>query len=215
MSYGFNVKDDHHFLVNANATYRYSDNYIYQRFNQNQTSLLLENLEGVFTYGGEGEVRYSYKKWLSAGATATYQYLENQQRLVRDASGNLVPSPVYKDQMPNIPFFFGNADASVTLRDFNGKGNTLNLGYNVLFVQSFYLYWPSLGGRGVGDDKRGIPMQISHDLNAVYNLKNGRYNIGLEARNITDNRLYDNFSLQKPGRGFYLNLRYFFNSFKI
>jgi outer membrane receptor protein involved in Fe transport len=215
VSYGFNVKEDHHFLVNANATYRYSDNYIYSRFNQNQTSLMLENLEGVFTYGGEGEVRYSFKKWLSAGTTLTYQYLENQQRLVRDASGNLVPSPVYKDQMPNIPFFFGNADASVTLRDFKGKGNTLNLGYNLLFVQSFYLYWPSLGGRGVDDDKRGIPMQLSHDFNAVYSLKNGRYNIGLEAKNITDNRQYDNFSLQKPGRGFYLNLRYFFNSFKI
>ncbi|MFD2148254.1 TonB-dependent receptor [Mucilaginibacter antarcticus] len=215
ISYGFNVKDDHHFLINANATYRYSDNYIYQRFNQNQTSLMLENLEGVFTYGGEGEIRYSYKKWLSAGATATYQYLENQQRLVRDASGNLVPSPVYKDQMPNIPFFFGNADASVTLRDFKGKGNTLNLGYNLLFVQSFYLYWPSLGGRSDTDDKRGIPLQLSHDLSAVYSLNNGRYNIGLEAKNITENRQYDNFSLQKPGRGFYLNLRYFFNSFKI
>ncbi|MES2810621.1 MAG: TonB-dependent receptor, partial [Bacteroidota bacterium] len=215
LSYGFNVKEDHHFLINANATYRYSDNYIYSRFNQNQTALLLENLEGVFTYGGEGEVRYSYKKWLSAGATATYQYLQNQQQYVRDASGNLVTSPVYQDQMPNIPFFFGNADASVTLRDFKGKGNTLNLGYNLLFVQSFYLYWPSLGGRGASDDKRGIPMQLSHDVNAVYSMQNGRYNLGLEVRNITDNILYDNFSLQKPGRGFYVNFRYFFNSFKI
>jgi hypothetical protein len=48
-------------------------------------------------------------------------------------------------------------------------------------------------------------------VNAVYSLKNGRYNVGLECRNITNTLLYDNFSLQKPGRGFYVNLRYFFN----
>jgi outer membrane receptor protein involved in Fe transport len=215
LSYGFEVNKDHHFLVNANATYRYSDNYIYSRFNQNQTALLLENLAGVYTVGGEGEVRYSYAKWLSIGATATYQYLQNQQQYVRDASGNLVVSPVYKDQMPNIPYLFGNADASVTLRDFKGKGNTLSLGYNLLYVHDFWLYWPSLGGRTSTDEKRGIPLQVSHDFNAVYSIKNGRYNVGFEAKNITDNRLYDNFSLQKPGRGFYLNLRYFFNSFKI
>lgn len=210
LSYGFAVKDDHHFLINANAIYRYSDNYIYSRFNQNQSALQLDNLDGVFTLGGEGEIRYSYKKWLSAGTTVTYQNLQNRQQYVFDANGNYVLSPVYKDQMPNIPYLFGNADASVTLRDLGRKGNVLNLGYNLLYVHAFWLYWPSRGG-----DKLSVPQQISHDINAVYSLKNGRYNIGLEVRNLTDNRLYDNFSLQKPGRGFYLNLRYFFNSFKI
>ncbi|QKZ13206.1 TonB-dependent receptor [Spirosoma sp. KUDC1026] len=206
----FAIKEDHRFLVNANAIYRYSDNYIYSRFNQNQSALVLDNLDGVFTLGGEGEVRYSYKRFLSAGATLTYQRLENRQQYVFDTNGNRVLSPVYKDQMPNIPYFFGNADASITLRDLGQKGSVLNVGYNLLYVHAFWLYWPSRGG-----DKLSIPMQLSHDLNAVYSLKNGRYNIGLEVRNLTDNRLYDNFSLQKPGRGFYMNLRYFFNSFTL
>lgn len=213
-SYGFAAQEDHHFLINANAIYRYSDNYIYSRFNQNQSALVLDNLDGVFTLGGEGELRYSYKKFLSVGATLTYQYLQNQQEYVYDTNGNKVLSPVYKDQMPNIPYLFGNADASVILRDLGQKGNVLNIGYNMLYVHAFWLYWPSLGGSG-GGDKYGVPMQLTHDVNAVYSIKNGRYNIGLEVRNITDRRLYDNFSLQKPGRGFYLNLRYFFNSFKI
>lgn len=207
--YSFTPQKDHRFLLNANAIYRYSDNYIYSRFNQNQSALVLDNLDGVFTLGGEGELRYSYKKFLSAGATLTYQQLENRQQYVFDSNGNLIVSPVYKDQMPNIPYFFGNADASVTLRDIGQKGSVLNIGYNLLYVHAFWLYWPSRGG-----DKLSIPQQLSHDLNAVYSLKNGRYNIGVEVRNITDRRLYDNFSLQKPGRGFYMNLRYFFNSFK-
>lgn len=209
-SYGFSAKEDHRFLLNANAIYRYSDNYIYSRFNQNQSALVLDNLDGVFTTGGEGEIRYSYKKLLSAGATLTYQHMENRQQYVYDSNGNKVLSPVYKDQMPNIPYFFGNADVSLTLRDLGQKGSVLNIGYNLLYVHAFWLYWPSRGGV-----KLSIPQQLSHDLNAVYSLKNGKYNIGLEVRNITNNRLYDNFSLQKPSRGVYMNLRYFFNSFNI
>lgn len=209
-SYGFSAKKDHRFLINANAIYRYSDNFIYSRFNQNQSALVLDNLDGVFTIGGEGELRYSYKKLLSTGATLTYQYLQNRQQYVFDSNGNRVLSPVYKDQMPNIPYFFGNADASVTLRNIGQKGSVLNIGYNLLYVHAFWLYWPSRGG-----DKLSIPQQLSHDLNAVYSLADGRYNIGLELRNLTDRRLYDNFSLQKPGRGIYVNFRYFFNSFSI
>ncbi|OIN60683.1 TonB-dependent receptor [Arsenicibacter rosenii] len=210
VSYGFSAAKDHRFLINANAIYRYSDNFIYSRFNQNQSALVLDNLDGVFTLGGEGEVRYSYKKRLSAGATLTWQHLQNRQQYVFDSNGNRVLSPVYKDQMPNIPYLFGNADASVTIKDPGRKGSVLNIGYNLLYVHAFWLYWPSRGG-----EKLSIPQQLSHDINAVYSLADGRYNIGLEVRNITDRRLYDNFSLQKPGRGFYLNLRYFFNSFTI
>ena len=38
----------------------------------------------------------------------------------------------------------------------------------------------------------------------------GRYNIAFEARNIADEILYDEYSLQKPGRSFMIKIRYFF-----
>jgi outer membrane receptor protein involved in Fe transport len=91
------------------------------------------------------------------------------------------------------------------------KGNNLTVGYNLLYVHAFWLYWPSQGGKTISDDKKVIPQQFNHDVNLVYSLKQGRYNIGLEAKNITNANLFDNFSLQKPGRTFYLNLRYFIN----
>ncbi len=205
LSYALAVSDNDKLIFNGNAIYRHSDNFIYNRLNNNQSKLVADNREGVRTVGGDGEIRYSHKNWLSTGVTFTYQYLQNMQKYEPGYSG---VSPVYLDQMPNIPYMFGNADASVILRDFGKKGNSLNLGYNLLYVHKFYLYWPSRGS-----DKLDIPGQLSHDLNAVYSLKNGRYNIGLEARNISNTLLYDNFSLQKPGRGFYLNFRYFINKF--
>lgn len=203
VSYRFAVSQAHRFVINANGIYRYADNFIYNRLNNNQSKLIADNREGVRTIGFDSEIRYSYQKWLSMGTSLTYQYLQNMQKYEPDYTGI---SPVYKDQMPNIPYLFGNADATVSLLNAGGKGNNLNIGYNFLYVHAFYLYWPSRGG-----DKLDIPQQLSHDVTLVYSIKNGRYNVGLEGRNITNALLYDNFSLQKPGRAFYLNLRYFFN----
>jgi outer membrane receptor protein involved in Fe transport len=203
LAYTFAADANNKFLLNANGVYRYSRNFIYNRLNNNQSKLIPDNREGVRTYGGDAELRYSYKKLVSAGATVTYQYLQNMQKIEPGYTGI---SPVYQDQMPNIPYLFGNADVSVSLRDLVAEGNNMSIGYNMLYVHAFYLYWPSRGS-----DKLDIPEQLSHDLNIVYSLKQGRYNVGLEARNITDALLYDNFSLQKPGRGFYVNVRAFFH----
>lgn len=199
----FSIADEHQFSLAANAIYRRAFDYIYYRLNNNQSRTIADNRDGVETYGGDGELRYSFRKWLMAGATVTYQRIMNTQQYEDGFSGI---SPLYRDQMPNIPFLFGNADVAVIFRDFAKDGNTLNVGYNLNYVHAFYLYWPSRGG-----DKLDIPKQLSHDVNLVYSMRNGRYNVALEARNLTDTRIFDNFSLQKPSRGFYVNFRYFFN----
>lgn len=45
-----------------------------------------------------------------------------------------------------------------------------------------------------------------------YSLRNGRYNLSFECRNFTNEKLYDNFSLQKPGRAFYGKVRVYFGN---
>ncbi len=209
--YTFNLNRVHNFSLTANGIYRYARDFIFSRYNLNQTKLVLDNKAGVSTIGGDAELRYAYKNWLSAGATMTYQYLKNLEEYVYDTqTSTYVSSPVYLDQMPNIPYLFGNGDISVFLKDIGKKGNNLSIGYNLLYVHAFWLYWPSLGTASAAQ-KNEVPQQFAHDVNLVYSMAKGRYNISLEARNITDVALYDNFALQKPGRGFYLNLRYFIN----
>jgi outer membrane receptor protein involved in Fe transport len=214
MSYSFSINKINNFSVTANAIYRKSDNFIYNRLNSNQSKLIADNRDGVRTWGVDGEIRYSYKDWFTAGTTVTYQYLQNLQKYeINPNTGEkyTTESAVYLDQMPNIPYLFGNGDVSVSLKNVGKKGNNLNIGYNLLYVHAFWLYWPSRGGSSSNGSKYVVPKQLSHDINLVYSLEKGRYNIGLEAKNITDALLYDNFSLQKPSRGFYLNLRYFIN----
>ena len=215
--YGFKVNEINRFSVTANAIYRHSKDFIFSRIVGGTGPLrdftTSDNRDGVRTTGFDSEIRYSYKNWLSAGATVTYQMLRNLQK--RDWNPNTKDyypgeSLTYLDQMPNIPYLFGNADVSGSFRNVFAKGNNLTIGYNLLFVNRFWLDWPSFGNP-VEEDKYSIPTQLSHDVNFVYSMKNGRYNISLEARNITDKPVFDNFALQKPGRAFYLNFRYFIN----
>ncbi len=215
--YGFKLNDINRFSVTANAIYRHSADFIFSRFvggtSAQRDFTISDNRDGVRTTGVDGEIRYSYKNWLSAGATVTYQRLINLQQYDYDANARryyTTESLTYLDQMPNIPFFFGNADVSGTFKDVFAKGNNLTVGYNLLYVHDFWLDWPSFGSP-TADSKYGIPAQVSHDANFVYSMKNGRYNVSLEVRNIADKPVFDNFALQKPGRSFYLNLRYFIN----
>lgn len=202
LSYNWHINKIHRFSIDANTLYRDSRDFIRPRLNNNQDKLTMENRASVKNLAFDAEVRYSYKKLITAGANATYQNLRNHTKI---EDGQSIVSIVYLDRMPNSPFLFGNADASISIRDLGPKKrNALSIGYNMLYVHGYYLYWPKLGR-----DKLDIPMQLSHDLNMVYTMADGKYNISLECRNVFDSMLYDNFKLQKPGRAFYLKLRYF------
>jgi len=115
-------------------------------------------------------------------------------------------STTYGARIPNIPYLFANGDLELTVRDLIRKTNHLNLGYATNYVHDFPLYYEVHGASG----KKVVPSQFSHDVNVTYTVGNGRYNFALECKNLTDARLYDNFSLQKPGRAFYFKIRYFF-----
>jgi len=201
LSYWKSFSSDHRMEISGNAFYRDSKDFIRPRLNNNQAMQVMENLFNVTNLGGEGEFRYHFKDHFTAGFNASYQDLRNNTRFVE---GQTVESVVYRDRIPNMPYLFGNADAAYTFRDLVKNGNDLSLGYNLLYVHEFYLYWPSLGS-----DKLHVPQQLSHDLNMTYTLggKN-KFQFTLECRNLLDKPLYDNFSLQKPGRGFTGKIRY-------
>lgn len=205
LNYAFSINEKHHFMAGATGIYRKADDFIYFRLNANQAKIVADNLNGVSNLGFETELRYSYKQLFMIEANATYQDIRNEMKYEPGFTGI---SPVYKDRIPNIPFLYGHGSASLFFNDLFAKGDKLSFGYNLLYVYAFYLYWPSRGSRS---DKYDVPTQLAHDINLVYTLKNGRYNVAFECRNITDEKLYDNFSLQKPGRSFTVKLRYFYS----
>ena len=164
------------------------------------------NHGNVKTYGFNAEVRYNYADKLSLGGNITNHNIMDYEPY--EDKGSLKESLSYKTHMPNIPYLFFGMDVSFYFRDFLRKGNTLSLTYDNLYVHEFPLRFIT---HGRPDTKKWIPSQFTHNINLTYSLQKGRYNISLECRNFTNERVYDNFSLQKAGRAFYVKLRYFFS----
>ncbi|MDR0618281.1 MAG: TonB-dependent receptor plug domain-containing protein [Bacteroidales bacterium] len=152
--------------------------------------------------GFNGELRYSYGNIVSVGTNVTYQNIRDNTKQTMASSA----STTYGARIPNIPYLFVNGDIGLTWKDCIWKTNNLDFGYSVNYVHEFPLYYEVHGASG----KRVIPSQFSHDVGLTYTISNGRYNVAFECKNLTNAKLYDNFSLQKPGRAFYIKVRYFF-----
>jgi outer membrane receptor protein involved in Fe transport len=206
LSYDKTFGNTHVLFVDAGFMYRDIRDYIRRVPEYSHGTASYENHGHVSNIGFNGELRYSYKRWLSIGGNFTYQSLINQERY-KSGSATVV-STSYLSRVPNVPYLFGNGDCSLLIARLGGKQNALHVGYNLLYVYQFPLRW---GTNGEYASKDIIPSQLSHDISLSYAIQNGRYNVALECRNLTDERMYDNFSLQKPGRSFSAKLRYFFS----
>lgn len=208
------INKTHFFQIQANYIFRNANDYI--RANvlpgaSNGRYLSKFSNEGKVTNRGiDAELRYAYKQLFTLNTSFTYQNLRNDNEFDRLISGELskTRSVIYRDRIPNTPYLFGNANGSLYFNDVLKKGNQLTLGYNVLFVNKFYLYWP---GQGSKETKMVVPTQWAHDVNMSYAMAGGKYNIAVECLNLTDAQLFDNYALQKPSRAFNLKLRYYFS----
>lgn len=180
LSYQTSFNDINALTFDVNGIYRNAADFIRTEFNNNQNKTVTVNQGSVRTKGIDGEIRYSYKKRFTSGINMTYQDIRNMTKY--EPEQNFV-SYYYKDRVPNIPYLFGNLDGTVFFNDVFKKGNNLSAGYNLLYVHAYYLYWPSRGG---SNGKHDIPVQFKHDLNLVYTMADGKYNIALECQNLLE-----------------------------
>ncbi len=205
----FNLSYTHQFgrhglYVEGSLIYRDTKDYIKRGLDAigGMSYGIYENHGRVKTKGFNVTLRYSYARWFSVGGTFNNINARDDERYL--AEGTLQESFSYGQRIPNQPYTFANFDANFTWHNLFGKGNVLTVGYDGFYQHEFPLYWERMGDPST---KSRVPEQLSHNLTIGYSLKNGRYNISLECRNFTDEKLYDNFSLQKAGRAFYGKFR--------
>ncbi len=202
--WGRTVKEKHKLYFEASGFYRNAADFIYPVPDQRSKALKNENKASVRITGLEAELRYDYAGLLSVYANATYQNAINTTKFGNTASN--VAEATYLNKIPNQPWLFGNAGLSVGKNGLLGKDTRLQFNWYTQYVHWFYLTWEAFGS---ASGKSTIPEQLIHNATLTYSLKNGRYNISAECKNLTDNLAYDNFRLQKPGRAFYMKFRYF------
>ncbi|MGL4292674.1 MAG: carboxypeptidase-like regulatory domain-containing protein [Bacteroidales bacterium] len=162
----------------------------------------------VKTFGGNLALRYDFSGLLSIGGNFSLTDMRDNVRTV--AGGGNQESLTYKARIPNVPYRFGNAFVSFYRDNLLKKGTRLTVTYDNAYMHSFPLYSEALGS----ESDFVVPTQLSHNLMLAYTMGNGRYHLSFECQNITDARLYDNFSLQKAGRAFYGKFRVCFGSSK-
>lgn len=160
----------------------------------------------VETKGYNISVRYGFANWVSVGGNFTQMNVRDNVKTV--TSGTNQESLTYGARMPNLPYQFANSDVTFYWRNLWKKGNTLSVTYDNLYMHSFPLYSEAVGS----ESEFVVPTQFSHNLTLSYGIQNGRYNISFECRNLTNEKLYDNFSLQKAGRAFYGKVRVYFGN---
>lgn len=163
-----------------------------------------ENHGKVKTNGYNISARYGFSSWVSIGANFTQLNTYDNVKTVSNDSQQ--QSTTYGARMPNVPYRFLNSDINFYWNNLWKKGNKLVFSYDNLYVHEFPLYTEALGAQ----TEFIIPSQFSHNLSVSYEIENGRYNISVECKNFTNEKMYDNFNLQKAGRAFYGKFRVYF-----
>ena len=199
----------HSVYVEGGLIYRNTKDYIQRNISDlsgGKYGATYVNHGRVETKGYNISVRYGFANWVSVGGNFTQMNVRDNVKTV--TSGTNQESLTYGARMPNLPYQFANSDVTFYWRNLWKKGNTLSVTYDNLYMHSFPLYSEAVGS----ESEFVVPTQFSHNLTLSYGIQNGRYNISFECRNLTNEKLYDNFSLQKAGRAFYGKVRVYFGN---
>ena len=195
--------------VEAGFIYRDTRDYIQRNIlalSGGKSAATYVNYGKVDTKGLSISARYNFSKWVSLGGNFTQMNVRDN---MKTAMGSTVANVAYGERMPNQPYMFADSDINFYWHGLGGKRNVLTVTYDNQYTHKFCYYASNIGSN---NNDYMVPDQFSHNLTISYGIKNGRYNLSFECRNFTNERLYDNFSLQKAGRAFYGKVRVYFGS---
>ena len=200
----------HSIYAEGGLLYRHTKDYIQrniQDLSGGKENATYTNYGKVVTKGYNLSLRYRFGRWFDIGGNFTQMDVRDMEKYQIGSTGNSTPNLTYKARMANIPYMFADSDINFYWHDFGRKGNLLTLTYDNRYLHSFCYNSEVIG---TNSNAYMIPDQFSHNLAIGLSLKNGRYNLSFECQNLTDEKLYDNFSLQKAGRAFYGKIRVHF-----
>ncbi len=204
--YWKNITENHHFFVESGGYLRNAKDFISPVVYQSNSQISrYENTSNVLIKGLEADIKYNYQNKINAGVNFTYQStLDNTKYPNGSNSGTI--SATYKDDLPNKPWMFGNANLGYRKADFLKKGNNLQFNWDLQYTHWYYLTWENYGTK---EGKSIIPDQYIQNASLSYSMNEGKYNVSLECNNLTNELAYDNFKLQKQGRFFAIKFHYF------
>lgn len=195
----------HNLLIEIGGIYRNTRDYIQRNVIEvggGRFGASYVNFGRVLTHGLNASVRYDLGRRLSVGGNFTYMDVRDNMPF---AQNGVTRNYGYRDRMPNLPYLFGDADMTVRWPLSKGRQEVISLTYDTQYLHSFTFY---SSGFGANKGEYVVSAQLAHNAAITLSLAHGHYALTFETRNFTDERLYDNFSLQKAGRAFYAKIRF-------
>lgn len=192
--------------LGSSFIYRKAEDLIYTVVQASNPITSYANLSNTQTLGIEGNIRFQWKDIINISANITYQNITDKTEYIYNdsySSTNYQKNYHYDYRLPNTPYLFGNMSAGINFKDLAYKKDILSFNYLFSYVENYYLTWSK-------NDRYVIPQQLAHNIELSYSLAAGKYNISTTCNNVFNEKLYDKFYLQKPGRAFYLKIRYTF-----
>jgi len=182
------------FRVEVNGFLRNVDRFI--TLLSNERFFSYQNVYSARSIGVEAALGWtSPGEYLALDGNLTYQDLRNTS-----TDGSFSGSA--GDRIPNRPWLLANAAARLKRGDVMLRSDEISFGYNLRYVRSFFRSWESQGASG---SKQVVPTQLLHSLSLTYLVRRGgaTMSASVEAQNLTDEKVYDFFGVQRPGRSFF------------
>src|SRR5690554_5373194 len=194
-------KGRHSFNLNSSVYLRDTRDMIRPTLNGHYSFTYSENLESVFTRGIDAEFIYNWDNRFDFRLNVSkFDVLFNTEF---DAKGDRYN--FYRMQIKNEPSLKFNGQTAYFFNNPLQRGSQMSLFANVSYVNGFYRNWANVGSR----NQDYIPEQYPVDLGISYTFPQGKWVLSVDAKNILDQQIFDNFGLQKPGRAFYAKMTYF------
>lgn len=160
------------------------------------------NLQKTQARGFEAEIIYIYNNRLNTSFNISK--FNNLDKSELDENGNA--NRYFNHQVTNEPFFTMNMNMQYSFKGLFQKKSTLSAYYNAGYVGEYFTVR--------GQPQFSItPTQFAHDLGLSYRFPTQKLVASIDVKNIFNAEVYDNFQIQKPGRGIYFKLNYTFSKF--
>lgn len=160
------------------------------------------NLQKTQAKGFEAEIIYIFNNRLNTSFNISK--FNNLDKSELNSDGKI--NDYYGHQVPNEPFFTMNANMQYSFYSVFQKSSVLSTYYNAGYVGEYYTVR--------GQPEYSItPTQLAHDFGVSYRFPSRKLVASVDVKNMFNAELYDNYQIQKPGRGIYFKLNYTLSKF--
>tara|TARA_B100000809_G_C15138052_1_gene531577 strand:- start:2077 stop:4500 length:2424 start_codon:yes stop_codon:yes gene_type:complete len=197
----YNFGAHHGIRIAWNVFYRNTKDQIQPTVADARGNLKYNNLENISGKGTDLEIVYDFAQKLKLNLNGTYLDFRNATKY--DAFGR--KNKVYGDRVTNDPYFMMNLGLQYNTSNVIQKKSKFLAYFHTSYVHQFYLKSESLASQ---DNKDIIPSQLFFDTGVSYTFPSKKIILAIDASNIFNEQIYDNFRLQNPGRAIFLKINY-------